>query len=138
MMRKCSFTLSLLLVVLVSIVLLGTGSSRAAQPLGPVKLLSMVPVPVSATNTTGGMYSFDISWVDRTTGTYYLADRSNKVVDVVVDETTVTQLTGDFTGFTPCAVQPAGANDCAGPNGVATSANCLFVTDAPSRVVSFT
>jgi len=71
MMRKCSFTLSLLLVVLVSIVLLGTGSSRAAQPLGPVKLLSTVPVPVSATNTTGGMYSFDISWVDRTTGTYY-------------------------------------------------------------------
>src|SRR5262249_48687626 len=31
----------------------------------------------------------------------------------------------------------AGANDCAGPNGVATSENCLFVTDAPSRVVSF-
>ncbi len=101
-----------------------------------VRLLNTVPVPVSDTNTTGGMYSFDISWVDRTTGTYYLADRSNKAVDVVEAETFVTQLTGGFAGFTPCS-PPAGANDCAGPNGVATSANCLFVTDAPSRVVSF-
>jgi len=82
------------------------------------------------------MYSFDISWVDRATGAYYLADRSNKAVDVVVAETFVRQLAGGFAGFTPCS--PArGANDCAGPNGVATSANCLFVTDAPSRVVSF-
>jgi hypothetical protein len=101
-----------------------------------VRLLTTVPVPVSSTNTTGGMYSFDISWVDRTTGTYYLADRSNQAVDVVEAETFITQLTGDFAGFTPCS-PPAGANDCAGPNGVATSANCLFVTDAPSRVVSF-
>ena len=114
-------------------VLLLVGHTEGAA----VRLLTTVPVPVSSTNTTGGMYSFDISWVDRTTGTYYLADRSNKAVDVVVAETFFTQLTGGFAGFTPCAVQPAGANDCAGPNGVATSANCLFVTDAPSRVVSF-
>ena len=84
-----------------------------------------------------GMYSFDISWVDRTTGAYYLADRSNKTVDVVVAETFVAQVAGGFAGFTPCADPNAGANDCAGPNGVATSANCLFVTDTPSRVVSF-
>jgi hypothetical protein len=101
------------------------------------RLLGTVPIPVSSTNTTGGMFSFDISFVDRATGTYYLADRSNQAVDVVVGETIVTQVTGGFAGFKPCAVQPAGANDCAGPNGVATSANCLFVTDAPSRVVSF-
>src|SRR5262249_24979896 len=48
----------------------------------------------------------------------------------------ITQLTGGFRGFTPCS-PPAGANDCAGPNGVATAGHCLFVTDAPSRVVSF-
>src|SRR5262249_61427031 len=67
------------------------------------------------------------------------AGRSNKSVEVVDTKTLtfVTPLTGGFRGFTACAVQPAGANDCAGPNGVATSANCLFVTDAPSRVVSF-
>src|SRR5262249_4877338 len=107
---------------------------HAAEP--AVLLLRTVPIPVSDTNTTGGMYSFDISWVDRATGTYYLADRSNQAVDVVVAETFVTQLTGGFAGFTPCS-PPAGANDCAGPNGVTTSGHCLFVTDAPSRVVSF-
>src|SRR5262249_60286730 len=98
-----------------------------------VRLLNTVSEPVSSTNTTGGMYSFDISWIDRTNGTYYLADRSNKAVDVVVAETMVTQLTGGFAGFTPCPPPPVGptapgANDCAGPNAVATSANCLFVT----------
>src|SRR5262249_18133582 len=42
-----------------------------------------------------------------------------------------------FAGFTPCAIQPAGANDCAGPNGVVAAFPWLFVTDAPSRVLSF-
>src|SRR5262249_18994934 len=42
-----------------------------------------------------------------------------------------------FAGFTPCAIQPAGANDCAGPNGVVAAFPFLFVTDAPSRVLSF-
>src|SRR5215470_8348207 len=109
---------------------------HAAEP--AVLLLNTVPIPVSGTNTTGGMYSFDISWVDQATGTYYLADRSNQAVDVVVAETFVTQLTGGFAGFTPCVPADGhGANDCAGPNGVTTSGHCLFVTDAPSRVVSF-
>ena len=51
---------------------------------GPtIKLLKTIPVPVSAANSTAGaMYSFDISFVDPKTGTYYLADRSNKAVDV--------------------------------------------------------
>ena len=54
------------------------GSDRA------LRLLTLVPVPVSMLNTTAGaMYSFDISYVDQGTQTYYLADRSNKAVDVV-------------------------------------------------------
>jgi len=40
------------------------------------------------------------------------------------------QLTGGFKGFT-------GTNGTSGPNGVVASGHCLFVTDAPSRVVSF-
>jgi hypothetical protein len=108
------------------------------------RLLATVRVPPTMTNTTAGaLYSFDISWVDQPNRLYFLADRSNKVVDVV-DTTAnilVEQLvpgTGfaPFAGFTAC-VPPAGANDCAGPNGVATLGQCLFVTDAPSRVVSF-
>src|SRR6266851_2658787 len=54
------------------------GSDRA------LRLLTLAPVPVNSANTTAGaMYSFDISFVDQETQTYYLADRSNKAVDVV-------------------------------------------------------
>ena len=75
MMRKSSYTLALLLVPLL---LFGTGSVRAE---GPVRLLKTIPVPVSAANNTAGaLYSYDISWVDQATHTYYLADRSNVVV----------------------------------------------------------
>jgi len=98
-----------------------------------VRLLGTIPVPGTAANTTGGkMYVFDISWVDQKSRTYYLADRSNAVVDIVDTKTNtlVAQLQGGFKGFT-------GNNGTSGPNGVATGGHCLFVTDAPSRVVSF-
>ncbi|SRR6266478_100087 len=155
MRRKSSVILSLLLAVVVPILLFGTGSGRAEQENDDregnnaregkndraVRLFRTVAVPATPANTTAGaLYSFDISWVDQATRTYYLADRSNKVVDVVdttLKKGLIKQLSGGFAGFTPCLDPTAGANDCAGPNGVATSANCLFVTDAPSRVVSF-
>jgi hypothetical protein len=116
---------------------LGSGSSVWAKEKGAgrgaVRLLKTIPVPGTAANTTdGNMYVFDISWVDQGTETYYLADRSNAAVDVVDTDTDtlVGQLTGGFKGFT-------GNNATSGPNGVATGGHCLFVTDAPSRVVSF-
>jgi len=104
-----------------------------------LRLLTLVPVPVSPLNTTAGaMYSFDISYVDQATQTYYLADRSNKAVDLVDAKTGqfIRQVLGGFKGFTPCS-PPAGANDCAGPNGVVAAFPWLFVTDGGSRVVSF-
>jgi co-chaperonin GroES (HSP10) len=78
------------------------------------------------------MYVFDISWVDQRSRTYYLADRSNATVDIVDTKTgtLAAQLQGGFKGFT-------GSNATSGPNGVTTGGHCLFVTDAPSRVVSF-
>ncbi len=117
---------------------------NAAWADGPtIKLLKTIPVPVSTANTTASaMYSFDISFVDPATGTYYLADRSNKAVDVAKDgKGPVTQVFPNnghaaFAGFTPC-VPAAGANDCAGPNGVVAAFPWLFVTDAPSRVLTF-
>lgn len=113
---------------------------RSLEP--AVRLLSSVAVPPSAINTTSNaMYSFDISYVDQSTGVYYLADRSNKAVDALSAESIVTQIFPNnghaaFAGFTPCS-PPAGANDCAGPNGVVAAFPWLFVTDAPSRVLSF-
>jgi hypothetical protein len=108
-----------------------------------VHLLSSVQIPVSALNTTAGTYSFDMSTVDQSTGTYFLADRSNFAVDRVDAESIVTQIFPNnghapFAGFTPCVpLDMHGANDCAGPNGVVAVFPWLFVTDAPSRVLSF-
>jgi len=109
------------------------GDNEGRADRGAVRLLKTIPVPGTAANTTGGkLYVFDISWVDQRTHTYYLADRSNAAVDIVDTKTgtLVTQLQGGFKGFT-------GNNGTSGPNGVASSGHCLFVTDAPSRVVSF-
>jgi hypothetical protein len=151
MVRKCVLVLTLLLIATGIFLLLGSGSGRAGDrddgrraQSGPVKLLKTIPVPVSAANgTAGALYSFDISFVDQSTQTYYLADRSNKAVDVVDarTDTFLGQISpnnghGPFAGFVPC-VPAAGANDCAGPNGVVAAFPWLFVTDAPSRVLSF-
>jgi hypothetical protein len=139
-LRKSVWLAALAAVVALALLLSGPAVwAKEGKNDRAVRLLATVPIPsTKANNTAGGLYSFDISWVDQASQTYYLADRSNFAIDVV-DTTSnllITQLTGGFAGFTPCS-PPAGANDCAGPNGVATSANCLFVTDAPSRVVSF-
>ncbi|SRR6266446_2530336 len=117
------------------------GNNRAIQ------LLKIIPVPVSSANTTAGaMYSFDISWVDQARQLYFLADRSNKAVDVVdaktgtfVKQIAPTAPFAPFAGFKACS-PPAGANDCAGPDGVVTAEAplpWLFVTDAPSRLLCF-
>src|SRR3984893_19544429 len=99
---------------------LGGTASRAAgkkvEP--PVRLIDSMAVPVATGNTTKGMYSYDISYVDQSTGTYYLADRSNKAVDVAdAGVAIVTQIVPNnghaaFAGFVPCT-PPAGAHDCA-------------------------
>jgi hypothetical protein len=87
------------------------------------KLLTTIPVPGVQ------MKSFDISWVDADTQLYYLADRSNRAVDVVDAKRNVfvKQIHGGFAGF-------SGNNDTSGPNGVVVSGHWLFVTDYPSRV----
>jgi hypothetical protein len=107
-------------------------ASWAASSEPPLRLLSSVPIPGS------GMFSFDISFVDQATGVYYLADRSNKSVDVVSAESIVTQIFPNnghapFAGVSP----PAFSTATAGPNGVVAAFPWLFVTDAPSRVLSF-
>src|SRR5260370_562346 len=78
---------------------------------GPVKLLSTIPVLPTPGNTTAGkLYSYDISWVDQATQTYYLADRSNKVVDVFDDTAgTLTQV-APTAPFAPFAGSEHGVN----------------------------
>jgi hypothetical protein len=101
---------------------------------GATRLLTTVPIPGTAANTSGGnMYVFDISFVDQATQTYFLSDRSNAVVDVVDANTNqlISQIsaTPAFRGF-------SGNNATSGPNGVVAAFPWLFVTDANSRVVT--
>jgi hypothetical protein len=107
-----------------------------------IRLIKVIPVPGTAANVTNGkLYSFDISWVDQKSQLYFLADRSNAVVDVV-DANTGTfggQIPGSFAGV--AVVGGVVTNAQSGPNGVVTGGHCLFVTDFRSgsggRVVSF-
>ncbi len=133
MMRRCWLALS----AIVAAVAFVAGSARAHEGRerkggrGAVKLLTTIPIPNTKDNPNH-LGSFDISFLDAGTQLYYLADRSDKAVDVVDAKRNVfvKQINkGGFKGF-------AGSNDTAGPNGVVVSGHWLFVTDAPSRVVT--
>jgi len=71
------------------------------------KLTTTVPIT--------GLASFDISWVDPSLHSYFLADRSNKSIDVIGLDSEVLshQFMPGFVGFT-------GNNNTSGPNGVMT------------------
>src|SRR3954468_3481339 len=121
MTRKCWFTLSLF--ALFAIAAVPARAEDRRRDGGAVRLLKSIPVP--------GLVVFDISFVDAGTQLYYLADRSNKTIDVVdaKRDKLVRQIQGKFQGFT-------GNNDTSGPNGVVVSGHWLFVTDANSRIVT--
>src|SRR5215510_9405896 len=128
MRQKHLRTLFLLGTAVLSSLLFGAGPGLAEEregDRGTIQLLTTVPVP-------GHLVAFDISWVDPDTQRYYLADRSNNAIDVIdaKRDLFLKQINkGGFKGFT-------GNNDTSGPNGVVVSGHWLFVTDAPSRVVS--
>jgi len=142
MLRKSLWSTAL--AITGGLLLVGTGASAASpEDNGPVRLLFTIPIPAVSTNTTGGMYGFDISFVDQTNQTYYLGDRSNAAVDVVDAKTGtfVKHITASppFAGVVLNTAMTATNNNLSGPNGVATDGvgKCLFAGDGPSRVVSF-
>ena len=79
-----------------------------------------------------GSFSYDIGWVDPGTHRYYLADRTNKGIDLI-DTTSNTYLTtlakGNFEGFT-------GSPDTSGPDGILAvpADHQLWAGDAHSLV----
>jgi hypothetical protein len=113
---------------------LGLGASPAlAVPYG---LLTTITIPATASNTTANhLTSFDISYFDGSSQTYYLADRSNNTVDVLsaANNSLVAQVgTGTFSG------QPANNNfDVAGPNGVLVANGQLYAGNGDSSVHVF-
>jgi hypothetical protein len=81
------------------------GTVSADEVFAPTAAISVGP---------NGISSFDISFVDGAIGTYVLADRTNKAIDVIdtATNTVAAQLgLGTFVGFT-------GNNDTSGPDGV--------------------
>jgi hypothetical protein len=113
-----------------------------AQNSPALRLIKIIPITVTPFNKAKAMFSFDISWVDPTTGLYYLADRSNAALDVVDTKTdTLFGQIGANPAFQPGFAGDTGSTATSGPNGVAAftnaSSSCIFATDSPSRVVSF-
>ncbi len=111
----------------------------AADPNAPaLRLIKLIPINGTAASPNTQMFSFDISFVDPATGLYYLADRSNKALDVI--DTTTDTLFGQIGGSAPGQANFAGdtgTSATSGPNGVVAASPCIFATDGPSRVVSF-
>jgi hypothetical protein len=81
----------------------------------PTRLVDVVPdVDINLALAAPPAASFDISWVDATTHTYYLADRSNASVDLI-DIRSATFI-GRIPGFR--GVQPAGPGGGSGDSTV--------------------
>lgn len=93
--------------VAMSLLLLGATAGMASAANDYVTSVQVTPQ-----NPT----SFDISWFDPATGSYYLSDRTNKAIDVVQGTTLTNQIgAGLFVG-----ASPNGPNS-SGPNGVVTA-----------------
>jgi len=98
-----------------ALLVVGTeASATVPEDNGPLRLLFTVPIPVTAANNTGGLFSWDISFVDQTSQTLYVADRSNKAVDIVDAKT------GTFVKSIAATPPFAGISTpgVTGPNGV--------------------
>src|SRR5712692_5279927 len=126
MMRNCSLALCVVLVITAFLVSAGPGRAGDADSVKNFGLKGVIKLP-----GTEKVQRFDISWVDEPSQTYYLADRTNKQIDVIdarTDTFVRTLAHGHFVGFT-------GDNDTSGPNGILVihSLHELWVGDGPSH-----
>jgi len=124
-------------------------SEETSEPAAALRLIKIIPINGTAGSPNTQLFSFDISFVDPKTGLYYLADRSNRALDVI-DTTGAFAGQGSSTGPDTLFGQIGGAafnfggdtglnqpsNVAQGPNGVVAASPCIFATDGLSRVVS--
>ena len=83
-----------------------TMSSALALAFGQYQRIDAISIPGAP------LKSFDISWVDEPSQTYFLADRSNAGVDIINAESDAfVGRIGGFVGFT-------GSNAHSGPDGI--------------------
>src|SRR5215469_2628741 len=84
-------------------------------------------------NPAGPIDAFDISFVDQSTQRLYLADRSNKSVDVFDSKTDkFLGSVGGFVGVTMKNGKPD--NDTSGPDGVVVVGNQVWAGDGDSTI----
>ena len=115
--------------------LICTSVSTAAQCTGPgaptttqTKCLAAIRIPGNP------IRSFDISWVDARRAEYYLADRSNKGIDIIDTENNSFKRT--IGGFVEMKFTATGAvdNNHSGPDGVTSHGRWLYAGDGDSTL----
>jgi hypothetical protein len=82
--------------------------------------------------------SFDISWVNPDRGEYYLADRSNAVIDII--DTRHNTFKRGLPGFVGVKLNAAGTavnNNISGPDGVTSHGRWLYAGDGDSTLKVF-
>jgi len=121
---KALFILTVTVALALSVVSFTPVLAQQYQQLAKISLPNVPPQK--------GSFSYDIGWVDPGTHRYYLADRTNKGIDLI-DTTSNTYLStlaqGKFEGFT-------GSPDTSGPDGilVVPADHQLWAGDAHSLV----
>ncbi|HWF93605.1 MAG TPA: hypothetical protein VG291_01435 [Xanthobacteraceae bacterium] len=101
------------------------GAANAAE----LRQIGTISIPGEPLN------SFDISFIDQSTGLYFLADRSNKGIDVV--DTKKGTYVGRVAGMVGPIMKKDGTccnNDKSGPNGVVIAGKEAWVGDGDSTV----
>src|SRR6266478_7998967 len=116
------------MLVAVTIVAIAVGSAGAVHA-GPGKLKQIGTI----TNPAGPIDVFDIGYVDQKSQRYYLADRSNKSVDIFDGKTDkFIASVGGFVGVVLKDGKPN--NDVSGPDGVVVFAGQAWAGDGDSTV----
>src|ERR1700688_3409939 len=101
------------------------GAANAAE----LRQIGTISIPGEPLN------SFDISWIDQASGLYFLADRSNKGIDIV--DTKKGTYVGRVAGMVGPIMKKDGTccnNDKSGPNGVVVAGKEAWVGDGDSTV----
>src|SRR6516225_2616768 len=114
-------------VKIIAIAGLATAAWATTAAAAELKKVAEIPIPGEP------MVSFDISYIDQKTGRYYLADRSNKSLDIVDAKTNT--FIGRVAGFVgPIVVNGKVNNDKSGPDGVVVFDGQAWVGDGDSTV----
>ena len=123
-------------VVWLTTLLACTAISAGAQCQGPgapattqTKCLTAIAIPGNP------LRSFDISWVDPDHGLYFLADRSNKGIDIIDTVHNIFKKTiGGFKGIVLNGAGTAVNNNLSGPDGVTSHGKWLYAGDGDSTL----